>query len=82
MYIFFNSRVSSDAVNLVSLFHLLFPESKSKCGNVTDVEKLRKYFEVDAVKKGELELALNAHLEEEANKVELEEGLKRQHGIQ
>ncbi len=77
-------RVSTDANNLVTLFHIIFPESKSKLsGTTTDaIDKIKRYIQLDGIRKGELELSLNAYLEEEERKQELEDGLKRQHGIQ
>lgn len=82
--IYFIFRVISDASNLVSLFHILFPECKSRLADKSSsaIGKIRNYIQLDAIKKGELELALNAYLEEEENKADLEEGLKRQHGLQ
>ena len=77
-------RISSDAAPLISLFHLIFPESKSKAelsDTSNDIDKIRKYIQLDSVKKGELELSLNAYLEITKNREDLEKGLQRAHGV-
>ncbi len=73
---------------MVSLFHLIFPESKSKAAmsesdssDDGDIDKIRKYIQLDSVKRSELELSLNAYLEITKNREEVEKGLERAHGI-
>jgi len=66
------------------LFHIVFPESKSAAewsGCKTDSDRIRKYITLDAVKKGELEMAINHYDEEEKKKVEFEQNLQRAHGV-
>jgi hypothetical protein len=78
-------RISSDASPLVSLFHLLFPESKSKLvtkESKGELDKLRAYIELDAIKRSELELALNAFEERRRGREQLESELIKSHGIQ
>lgn len=68
--------------NLVTLFHIIFPECQSKTKASEDAcELIKNYIQFDAIRKGELELALNAYVEERDRQVGLEEGLKRQHGL-
>ncbi|CAL8072878.1 unnamed protein product [Orchesella dallaii] len=78
-----HGRVTTDADRLVTLFQIIFPECKSKSAEKTinAVDKIKRYIQLDAIRKGELELALNAYVEEEERKAELEEGLRRQHAM-
>jgi len=69
----------------VSLFHVLFPESKSKMvskGAKNDLEVIRAYVELDAVKRSDLELALNAHEERTRSRENLTSELEKSHGIE
>ncbi len=69
---------------MVSLFHILFPSSKSKsvADSLTNaVDKIRAYIELDAVKRSELELELNAYEEIVRKRNEMTDDLQKSHGV-
>jgi len=76
-------RVQEGSSLMIALFHLIFPECKSRVesNNLNDIDSLRKYVEFDAVKKSELELAINAYEEIVHRREEIEEGLNKAHGF-
>ena len=81
------------ATLLVSLHHLIFSESDSKLQSSrevsasgqsqeeSDIGKIRFYIKLDAIKKSELELALNWYLDTINKQQEITEGLQRSHGV-
>jgi len=77
-------RIKDGTSPMITLFHLVFPECKSKPElgqSPQDSELLRRYIEYDAVKKSELELAYNAYEETVSNRQQIEDGLHKAHGI-
>jgi len=63
---------------------MIFPECKSRRkieGTADDLEKLRHYIQMDAIRRSELELCLNAYEEIKRSREEVEEGLEKAHGF-
>lgn len=73
-----------DAGKLISLFQMIYPESKTALTKSSDEDttKISQYIQLDAVRKSELTLIFTSYLELVKSRTELEKGLQKAHGVQ